>query len=234
MASTPSTRISVLITLATKLGSACALPPSGARLEGMGNADEKLRLAVAADAAALAALAERTFRDTFAADNTPADMEAHVAQAYAPAHQAREISDPAITTLVVEGPAGELLAFAQLRSGTAPASVTGPAPVELWRFYVDAPHHGKGLAQRLMAAVLETAARGGAATLWLGVWERNLRAQAFYRKFGFVDVGAHIFVVGSDRQTDRLMARPLDGAGADRDAAGRSSDHHPRQRGSKS
>jgi ribosomal protein S18 acetylase RimI-like enzyme len=65
-----------------------------------------------------------------------------------------------------------------------------------------------------MTAVLEAAVRRGAATLWLGVWERNPRAQAFYRKYGFVDVGAHTFILGSDHQIDRLMARPLAGAGA--------------------
>ena len=173
-----------------------------------------IRLAVPADAAALAALAERTFRDTFAADNTPADMAAHVAESYSPAHQARELCNPALTTFVAVGPTGELTAYAQLRDGRAPASVTGSAPVELLRFYVDSAHHGQGLAQQLMTTVLEAAVRRGAATLWLGVWERNPRAQAFYRKYGFVDVGSHTFVVGSDPQTDRLMARPLAGAGA--------------------
>ena len=173
-----------------------------------------IRLAVPADAAALAALAEYTFRDTFAADNTPADMAAHVAESYSPAHQARELRDPALTTFVTVGPTGELTAYAQLRDGAAPASVTGPAPVELLRFYVDRAHHGQGLAQQLMTTVLEAAAQRGAATLWLGVWERNPRAQAFYRKYGFVDVGSHTFIVGSDPQTDRLMARPLVGAGA--------------------
>jgi GNAT superfamily N-acetyltransferase len=173
-----------------------------------------IRLALPEDAAPLAALAERAFRDTFAADNTPEDMSAHVAQAYSPAHQARELVDPAHTTLVAVGPSGELTAYAQLRDCTAPACVTGPAPLELQRFFVAAAHHGKGLAQELMAAVLEAAARRGAATLWLGVWERNPRAQAFYRKFGFVDVGAHTFILGSDHQTDRLMARSLVGGSA--------------------
>ena len=173
-----------------------------------------IRLAVPEDAAALAALAERTFRDTFAADNTPEDMTAHVAQAYSPAHQARELVDPAHTTLVSESPTGELTAYAQLRDCAAPACVTGPAPLELRRFFVAAAHHGKGLAQELMTAVLEAAARRGAATLWLGVWEHNPRALAFYRKFCFVDVGAHTFVLGSDHQTDRLMARSLAGMSA--------------------
>jgi ribosomal protein S18 acetylase RimI-like enzyme len=82
-------------------------------------------------------------------------------------------------------------------------------PLELWRFYVDQVHHGRGVAQQLMAAVIDAARARGAGTLWLGVWEHNAKAQAFYRKFDFVVVGAHTFVLGSDVQTDRVMARSV-------------------------
>ena len=55
------------------------------------------------------------------------------------------------------------------------------------------------------------AARGlGARTLWLSVWERNPRAQAFYAKTGFTRVGEADFWVGPDRQTDHIFARALD------------------------
>ena len=43
--------------------------------------------------------------------------------------------------------------------------------------------------------------------MWLGVWERNARAIAFYAKWGFIDIGDHVFMLGSDRQTDRIMWR---------------------------
>lgn len=164
-----------------------------------------IRSALTADAAALARLAKETFRDTFAADNTAEDMEAHCASAYGAEIQRREIEDEAIDTLLVADEAGELVAYAQLRLG-APPTVTIPEPIELWRFYVTASHHGRGLARRLMSAVIDRARRRGARTLWLGVWERNLRAQKFYRKCGFADIGSHTFVLGRDRQTDLLMA----------------------------
>lgn len=51
--------------------------------------------------------------------------------------------------------------------------------------------------------------RHGGRTLWLGVWEGNARAKAFYLKTGFVDVGSHVFMVGTDRQTDRILVRRL-------------------------
>jgi diamine N-acetyltransferase len=65
------------------------------------------------------------------------------------------------------------------------------------------------VAQPLMAAVVEEATSQGARTLWLGVWERNERAKAFYRKCGFTDVGSYPFVLGNDPQVDRVMVRAL-------------------------
>lgn len=167
-----------------------------------------IRLATQSDAAELAALAECTFRDTFGADNRPEDLELHLKTSYGLAQQSQEIADPSIITLVAEY-GGELVAFAQLRSGDVPACVTGPAPIELSRFYVTAAWHGRGLAQQLMQRVLDAARNARAATLWLGVWERNPRAIAFYARSGYVDVGAHTFVVGTDPQTDRILTRSL-------------------------
>jgi diamine N-acetyltransferase len=98
-----------------------------------------------------------------------------------------------------------LIAYAQLRlTPTAPHG-----DVELARFYVDQAHHGRGIAQALMAAVDAHARARGGTRLWLGVWEHNARAIAFYRKCGFEKVGEHPFVLGTDLQRDWDMARPL-------------------------
>lgn len=160
------------------------------------------------DAPALAELAARTFLDAFAADNRPEDMALHVSRAYGPAQQRRELLDPDLTTLLAEVD-GELAGYAQLRVGAPPDCVTGDAPVELWRFYIARHWHGHGVAQALMRRVEDEARRRGAATLWLGVWERNARALAFYLKTGFADAGAHVFLLGTDAQTDRILARRL-------------------------
>jgi len=160
-----------------------------------------VRRAVPEDAAALADLAARTFRDTFAADNRPEDVAEHLARSYSPALQLAEITSPDIVTFVADRDG--LAGFAQLRRGTPPACVTANEPVELWRFYVDSAWHGRGIARQLMQAVLAS----GAGAIWLGVWERNSRAIAFYGKFGFADVGAHEFRLGADVQTDRVMVR---------------------------
>ena len=167
-----------------------------------------IRAGVANDATALAELAARTFRETFAADNRSEDMALHIAHAYGTSQQRSELVDPDIATLLVEVD-GQLAGYAQLRSGVPPACVTGKDPVELWRFYIAQPWQGRGVAHALMRKVERDAYRRGGRTLWLGVWERNERAKAFYDKNGFMDVGSHVFMVGTDAQTDRILVRPL-------------------------
>jgi ribosomal protein S18 acetylase RimI-like enzyme len=171
-------------------------------------AEMVIRRAGEADAARVAEFAQRTFVETFAVDNTTENMAAHVAKSFGPAIQLGEIRDANSVTLLAEL-GGEVAGFAQVRRGHVPRCVTGDAPVELQRFYVDRPFHGRGIAQRLMQAVEDVARELGGRTLWLGVWELNPRAIAFYSKCGFVDVGEHAFFVGTDEQIDRVMSRSL-------------------------
>jgi GNAT superfamily N-acetyltransferase len=167
-----------------------------------------VRPATVADATIVAELARRTFYDTFAATNNPADMALHLEAAYGVAQQTLELTNRDIATLLVEE-GGAAIAYAQLRANHAPQCVTGPNPIELWRFYVDRQWHGRGVAHTLMASVKSVALERGATTLWLGVWEKNDRARAFYAKCGFTDAGEHIFLFGTDPQTDVVMVTTL-------------------------
>lgn len=168
-----------------------------------------IRRAVVADAPALAAFAERVFVDWYAPDNEPLDMQLHVARTFGTALQRAEIEAAGARYLLAL--AGERIAgYAYLAAGPAPAAIAGPAPCEVRRFYVDREWHGRGVAVRLMAAVVEDARAAGARTLWLTAWDRNARAQAFYAKCGYVDVGSATFLLGRSPQTDRLLVRALE------------------------
>jgi ribosomal protein S18 acetylase RimI-like enzyme len=173
----------------------------------------KVRPAAIADAVALSRLGAATFRETFEADNTTEDMARYLAEAFSPEQQSSEIGDPMSTVLVAEHRDGSrdaaLVGYAHLVSGPAPQAVQGPEPLELKRLYVARAWHGRGVAQALMDAAIEAARARAAQTLWLGVWERNPRAVAFYGKYGFVRVGEHTFMLGTDSQTDWLLSRPL-------------------------
>jgi ribosomal protein S18 acetylase RimI-like enzyme len=167
-----------------------------------------IRRATVSDAPALAELAARTFAETFGADNSPEDLDAHLRSSYGEPQQAAELADPAvIVSLAFRGI--EPVGFAQVRRKSAPNCVIVDRPVELHRFYLARNAQGTGLAPPLMEAARTAAQELGGLHLWLGVWERNPRAIAFYRKSGFVNVGSHVFVVGSDRQTDLVFVSSL-------------------------
>lgn len=162
-----------------------------------------VRIARPGDAKALARLAESTFRDTFAVVNTAANMDAHCRASYSAEAQRREIADASMLTFVAEH--GGLVGYAQLRFGPAPACVIGDTPGEIQRLYVHRDWHGRGIAQDLMQTSLDALREHGTDVAWLGVWEHNPRAIAFYRKFGFTAVGEHVFALGNDRQRDVVM-----------------------------
>jgi len=163
-----------------------------------------IRVATPDDAATLAALSLKTFVDTFAPHNNAADMDSYTSGAFGESQQRRELETDGIVTLLGEEN-GEAIAYAQIKH--TPGAPHGD--VEIARFYVDQSHHGRGIAQMLMDAVDAQARLLGAARIWLGVWEHNLRAISFYRKCGFVHCGSHPFILGTDLQTDWDMTRTL-------------------------
>ena len=167
-----------------------------------------IRNATTDDAKLLADLGKRTFRDAFAADNTPEDLELYLSQAYGEEKQLAELRDPTATFfLAFTGP--RALGYLKLRSRSAPPCVIGPSPIEIERLYIDRPFWGRGVADALMDRANQAARQRGCRTIWLGVWEHNARAKAFYQRWGFRDVGSQLFILGTDPQTDRILVRQL-------------------------
>ena len=167
-----------------------------------------IRRGAAEDAGLLAELGARTFSEAFAADNTLEDMAAYLASAFSPAQQAAELADPHCLFQIAETN-GVAVGYAMLRSGNAPNGVTGEKPIELVRLYVSRESLGSGAGAALMQACIDEAKQRDYETLWLGVWEHNHRARAFYRKWNFIEVGKHVFQLGNDPQTDILMQRSI-------------------------
>lgn len=167
-----------------------------------------IRRASLADAALLAELGARTFSDTFAVDNTPENMAAYLASSFSPTLQAEALSDSSVIFLIaeVDGIAG---GYAKMESRDPPSCVTRAHAIEVSRLYVAKEFIGLGVGKALMEACLLEAKAAGADTMWLGVWERNLRAQRFYKKWGFHEVGEQAFRLGEDEQRDLVMERAV-------------------------
>lgn len=165
-----------------------------------------IRYATPGDAALLAEVGAQTFAETFAADNTAENLGAYLASAFSPAIQAAEIADPAGCFLIAHR-GDTTLGYARLRIGNIPPEIGDPNAIELQRIYVLQDWIGHKVGAALMRASLEKAKAGNHSTIWLGVWERNPRAIAFYQRWGFEQVGTHVFQLGDDPQTDWIMRR---------------------------
>ena len=153
---------------------------------------------------ALAELARRTFAAAFASGNAPDDLAAYVERAFAVERMAAELAAPDSHFLFAEVE-GELAGYLKINTGDAQTEQVDGETLEVERIYVDARQQGRGVGKALLDFSLEEARRRGCDTVWLGVWESNAKAIAFYERQDFVPFGKHDFTVGTDVQTDILM-----------------------------
>ncbi len=170
-----------------------------------------IRRAVVSDAKPLNDLAYTTFWDAFAhhPKNAPDDLNHYMRQAFTVEQISAELDDENSIFLIAEigeEPAG----YAKLVVDSTEEGITATRPIELSRLYSHQEFLGKGVGQNLMDASFEFAKANEHDVMWLGVWEYNPRAQRFYEKNGFREVGKHTFQLGSDPQTDLLMQKVLD------------------------
>ena len=168
----------------------------------------EIRYGTVEDDVKLYEFGRRAFEETFGPYNTLADMAAYLAGAFSPEKQAAELRDPAAVFLIAEI-SGQIAGYARLLMGAPPASIQAQRPVELVRIYAEKGLIGQGIGSALMQKCLDEAARAGCDVIWLGVWERNENALTFYRKWGFIEAGSQDFLLGSDLQTDLVLARPV-------------------------
>lgn len=169
-----------------------------------------IRQAVVEDAEMLRDLAYTTFWDAFHdhPKNAPHDLADYMQKAFSSEQIEAELSDPNSIFLIAEID-GAVAGYARLIHGSTEHGITATRPIELNRLYSHEKFLGKGVGQRLMDACFERSKIEGCDVMWLGVWEYNPRAQRFYEKNGFLEVGKHTFQLGSDPQTDLLMQRDL-------------------------
>lgn len=168
---------------------------------------------VGTDAGELAELAAATFPLACPPTSPPGEITAFIAANLSCERFAGYLVDPSRAVLAARV-GGRMVGYAMLIDGAgadpdvAQAVTLRPA-IELSKLYVLADSHGSGVAGALMDAAVERAARAGARCLWLGVNQKNHRAQRFYGKHGFAVVGTKTFSMGMHTEHDYVMVRPL-------------------------
>jgi diamine N-acetyltransferase len=183
--------------------SASANPPLGGR-----RAWFSLRYATTDDAALIADISRQTFYDTFAADNTEADMQKFLNEQFTKGRLMLEVGAPEnIFLLAIQE--NNIAGYVKLREGKKLAALKNAASMEIARLYVLKEFIGKGVGKLLMQASLDIAKEKNKEVVWLGVWERNQKAITFYTAFGFQKFDECDFLLGNDLQRDWLMKKEI-------------------------
>lgn len=145
-----------------------------------------------------------TFSETFAESNSPENMAAYLEEKFS--------LEKLMTELKVENSLfyfakkeNEIIGYLKLNFSAAQTEAIGNNTMEIERIYILQKFHGKKIGQLLFDKAVEIALQMQINYLWLGVWEKNERAIAFYEKNGFVAFDKHLFILGEDEQTDIMM-----------------------------
>jgi len=165
------------------------------------------RDATPADGAELAQVARRCFTETFGTLYRQSDLAAFLEDAFGANGLPSHLTDPAYAVrLAIEN--GAIIGFCKIGPVAFPGDWPADA-IELHQLYILGPWQGEGVAPVLMDWALATARARDASEVILSVYVDNTRAQRFYQRYGFVEIGRYTFMVGDHPDDDRLMRLQL-------------------------
>ena len=164
----------------------------------------EIRKATVSDLETIQNISSQTFKETFAAVNTPENISNYVKESFNLKQLETELNNANSQFYVVYSNA-EVVGYLKVNFGEAQTESFKDNALEVQRIYVLQNFHGKNIGQLLLDEVKKIAKSSGVDCVWLGVWEENYRAIRFYTKNGFVLFDKHVFMMGNDEQTDLLM-----------------------------
>lgn len=156
----------------------------------------------------LQAISRETFTETFKEQNSPEHLNAYLEKAYNQQQLMLELENPESQFYFVCSDE-EVAGYLKINVGETQSEEMGDDSLEVERIYVKKNFHKQGFGKILLAKAFDAAEELGKKKIWLGVWEENENAIAFYKKKGFVQTGAHSFYMGDDKQIDLIMTKTL-------------------------
>ncbi|AVQ34454.1 N-acetyltransferase [Staphylococcus muscae] len=160
------------------------------------------------DLKVLQAISCQAFDETFGPYNKKEHMDQHLATAYTDEKLTKELQNPNSYFYFIYAK-NELAGYLKLNAFDAQTEPFDEQHFEIERIYLLSQFQKQGLGAQLYNKALEVAKSLNCKYIWLGVWEKNENAIAFYQKNGFEKVGAHTFYMGDDPQTDYIMKTAL-------------------------
>lgn len=149
-----------------------------------------------------------TFEETFGSQNSPENMSAYLEKAFNIKQVEKELSNPLSYFFFVYFH-DEIAGYLKVNTGDAQSENMDDDAMEIERIYIKSKFQKRGLGKYLFNKAMDIAREKNKKKIWLGVWEKNERAIAFYEKLGFVQIGSHSFFMGDEEQTDSQVLIPV-------------------------
>ncbi|MFJ7727536.1 GNAT family N-acetyltransferase [Neobacillus sp. NPDC097160] len=160
------------------------------------------------DSRKLQEISYETFNDTFRHQNSPENMNAYLERAFNLEQLEKELSNISSQFFFVYFN-HEVAGYLKVNTNDAQTEEMGDESLEIERIYIKNKFQKHGLGKYLLNKAMEIAMDRNKMKIWLGVWEKNENAIAFYKKMGFVQTGAHSFYMGDEEQIDFIMTKTL-------------------------
>ncbi|RRN70588.1 GNAT family N-acetyltransferase [Peribacillus simplex] len=160
------------------------------------------------DSRKLQEISYETFNETFKHQNTPENMNAYLEKAFNLKQLEKELSNISSQFFFVYFN-NEVAGYLKVNTNDAQSEDMGAESLEIERIYIKNSFQKHGLGKNLLNKAMEIALERNKKKVWLGVWEKNENAIAFYKKLGFVQTGDHSFYMGDEEQMDFIMTKTL-------------------------
>ncbi|OLS33436.1 GNAT family N-acetyltransferase [Bacillus sp. MRMR6] len=168
----------------------------------------KIKKCTVEDLHKLQEISVETFNDTFKHQNSPENMKAYMEKAFNLPQLEKELTNNSSKFFFVYFN-DEVAGYLKVNIDDAQSEEMGDESLEIERIYIRTQFQKHGLGKYLFNKAMEMATEHNKKKIWLGVWEKNENALAFYRKMGFVQTGAHAFYMGDEEQTDFIMEKMI-------------------------
>lgn len=168
----------------------------------------KIIKALTNDVMQLQKIGRETFIETFSEENTEENMKKYLEEGFSAEKMQTELKNIHSEFYFAEQDK-QIIGYLKINFGSSQTELKDTNALEIERIYVLKEFHGKKIGQLLYQKALDIARQKKMKYVWLGVWEKNLRAISFYKKNGFVEFDKHVFVLGNDKQTDIMMKLEL-------------------------
>lgn len=168
----------------------------------------KIKKCTLEDSRKLQEISYETFNETFKHQNSPENMNAYLERAYNLTQLEKELSNLSSQFFFISFH-NDIAGYLKVNTNDAQSEEMGDDSLEIERIYIKNTFQKQGLGKYLLNKALEIALERNKKEIWLGVWEKNENALAFYKKMGFVQTGAHSFYMGVEEQTDFIMTKTL-------------------------